>query len=551
MVRALLLTLASAFAQTNPGATLTGHVVDTATGLPISGAQVMLMRLPAGAVQSAQTGPDGRFAFPELRAGPYSLQAAHPAYSGPLGLPQPAHRVTIGSNEEPPHTILRLVPGGALSGQVLADDGEPLAGCNVQLFPAPLGIAPIAAAAHTESDQDGEFHFHQLAPDRYLAAAVCPESIPVERLLGHTGPGPWPPAATWQPSYYAQSHTLRGATPIAVSSGSNPSVELRMTPTPISTVRGSFQIEPSQPSAVRLVPAGEPQDPLLQFRAALQGGDFEFHRVPPGTYQLSTASVRQRVEVGPAAPPPILVPPQAAFTVTGRILPPSEPPSPALPEGFRFVTEVGPNASPRQLPLGALQLSPVDLDPLASKHTGTISADDATFTISGVSPGTWRVSYQGYLAQAYVEALQYGVSAPEGDILRTTAGSAPPLVVKLSSAFPDLILDVDDHLVPDMALLSVYAVPEGAPAVAGNLQMTVPPGIPLRLGRLPPGRYRIFAIAHHGDLGVLSERLLELLRRQVTPLDAVAREQRTVPIRVFSAAEVHRLASAFISGEAQ
>lgn len=546
LIKEFLFALVSAVAQAQSSPTLTGRVLDAVTGLPIPDAQVTLMGVPAGVVRSVQSDAGGRFTYDQLRPGSYSVQARHPHYPGPLGLPQPARLFTVEPGEEPSAATLRLAPAGVLSGRVVADDGEPLAGCSVQIFRHPLGSGPVTAAAQTESGEDGEFRFADLAPDRYLLGATCPESLPVERLLDHAGTGSWAPAATWEPVYYPQSPTRQGATPIAVSSGTNRQVELRTAPTPIATVRGT--IEPSPSPAILLAPAGEAGSPLYEFRTTTTGGAFEFHRVPPGAYVLYTAFTRQPVEVGATDPPPLRVPAQEGATLSGQVLLPSEPATPPLVEGFSYVSSAGPKIPRGAPPVGIVEVTPVDAGPWATKQSAEVNGDDGAFTIPGLPPGTWRIRYQGYLTRGFVEAVEYGTPTADRDIIRITAGAGPPLIIRVGAAFPDLVLEGDS---PSGTLRSVYAVPEHTAGDRNHLLLTVPPDIPLRLARLVPGRYRIFAIAHHGELGPPDERLIELLRRQVAAVEAVAGERQTIALQVFTSADVYRLANAYIAGEAQ
>lgn len=86
----LLLLSVPAFAQAGG---VSGRVIDATTGVPLSGAAVVLVR-DGGRVAGTVTGPGGRFAFSGVAPGPAVLQA------GLLGYDRRSREVVIGSGAE-------------------------------------------------------------------------------------------------------------------------------------------------------------------------------------------------------------------------------------------------------------------------------------------------------------------------------------------------------------------------------------------------------------------------------------------------------------------
>src|ERR1700733_11662106 len=71
--------IASAFPQGETTSAITGRVSD-ATGAAVAGAAVMLLSRDTGAKRSSQTDDTGRFDFPQLKPGAYSVKVAAPGF---------------------------------------------------------------------------------------------------------------------------------------------------------------------------------------------------------------------------------------------------------------------------------------------------------------------------------------------------------------------------------------------------------------------------------------------------------------------------------------
>ena len=133
---AVLLPFAAASAQQPPaplasGGRISGRVVTGDTGLPLAGAAVSLRSnrlaapdsLPVAAESIA--GADGSFAFADIPGGSFSLRVTRAGYyaSGPVTLSLPERqRASV---------RLRMYRGGAITGRVAGQFGEPVAGVQV------------------------------------------------------------------------------------------------------------------------------------------------------------------------------------------------------------------------------------------------------------------------------------------------------------------------------------------------------------------------------------------------------------------------------------
>jgi hypothetical protein len=125
---------------------VTGIVKDALTHLPLK--KVMVSINPMGrnpGAPAVATDISGAFTIPNLQAGPYQLIFQHPNY------PQARFggvnkSVSIKPGEVAGPVTVELIPGAAVSGRILDEDGEPIQYCFVQPHPAknPEQAVPIA-----------------------------------------------------------------------------------------------------------------------------------------------------------------------------------------------------------------------------------------------------------------------------------------------------------------------------------------------------------------------------------------------------------------------
>ncbi len=136
------------------GARIEGRVV-LADGTPAGRAQVRLWDPGGGSVDAVGAGPDGRFAFEDLRAGVYRLTASFP---GQLD----AESRAVGVAPGPPAGVeLRFGRGaGAVRGVVVDGQGRPVAGARVEA----ARPGDPERRVHAVTDEEGLFGLDGLEP---------------------------------------------------------------------------------------------------------------------------------------------------------------------------------------------------------------------------------------------------------------------------------------------------------------------------------------------------------------------------------------------------
>lgn len=149
-----------------------GRVIDALSGRPLQGARVQVMGGPD--FGSLTTDDDGRYEL-ELRPGRYRVTVNANGYAtgfhGPQGGRGGQTIVDVQPGRLTTGIDVRMQASGRISGRILDDRGQPLAGVELELMPAVSAMAlggPRAEYART--DADGSYRV-ELMPGEYVIRA--------------------------------------------------------------------------------------------------------------------------------------------------------------------------------------------------------------------------------------------------------------------------------------------------------------------------------------------------------------------------------------------
>src|SRR6266545_4245327 len=186
------------FGQAPGSGVISGIVLDGDTNTPVRRAIVTLSTVearPQDAVAWSDAG--GRFAFGYLPAGRYQVRAHKTGYQpvafGSETPYQPGAILTLAAGENRGGVAMRLRHFGAISGMVLDEDGDPVAGVQVSAL-APgfqrrkRTLLPRSAAT---TDSRGRYWLSTLPAGRY-AVMVRPSFRPALRAQPESMAGPVP-----------------------------------------------------------------------------------------------------------------------------------------------------------------------------------------------------------------------------------------------------------------------------------------------------------------------------------------------------------------------
>lgn len=150
--------------------TIDGRVVDEVTGQAVAGARVLVERSDLGVVATAATSQGGLFAAGVPAGAAFRVVVTAPGY-----LPLQAGQVqldNLGKASLTGEKQLKLSPAAAtLSGRVLDEDGQPVAGLPVLLEQEGVGLVD-----QTQTTADGSFEWPAVtAGARYRVRVAAPE----------------------------------------------------------------------------------------------------------------------------------------------------------------------------------------------------------------------------------------------------------------------------------------------------------------------------------------------------------------------------------------
>ena len=436
----LSLAALSAVAQDQTGR-VEGVVLDAATHQPIRKATVSLnfTGMTRGAnqnngPQTTTTDFNGGFSFSALPAGDYRVIVTHQNYPQDRG--GVAKSVRVSAGETASRLTLELVPGGAISGRVVDEDGDPL-NCFVQPHPAknPNQGVPMMRAPFLR--EDGTYRISGIPPGKYVITAQCSNEVFRPRPLS-AGPDP-PPSSAYPLQFYPGVNDAKSAQTLELFPGTDkPGIDFQMRPVPVTHIHGTLtggsadwhgrtdlQIQ-LFPFDRNLVGGGITQGGQLNS----QDGSFDLRRVFPGSYRLvvfsqgiprqgqpSDSSDRigstMRVDVADK-PVEISLPLYRAVDLSGTL-----------------EIEGGGNNTTNPLKLSQINIQVTSENQFGPPPPPARVNDDGTFTLKSVLPGEWRLMVMA--PSAFMKSAWLGSDDVTGRALDLTSGSAAPLRILVST----------------------------------------------------------------------------------------------------------------------
>lgn len=204
-----------------------GRVVDGATGQPLANPKVFIdprsdngRGVPIRHLADA----NGEFCFEHLDAGRYIVRAGRPGYmSGSYGRQHsdgPALILEVSPDKQWLNLVVKLSPQAVIRGTVVDSDGDPIARATVKLFEQssrPGKVRPNSTN-QDQADDEGRFSFSGLDAGTYYVSAQ-PENDHPGRNWEVLDANAQPFRELEAETYYGESLSMRGATPIVLKEG--------------------------------------------------------------------------------------------------------------------------------------------------------------------------------------------------------------------------------------------------------------------------------------------------------------------------------------------
>ena len=450
----LILFAVAALAQDaapSPGAdenkyTLTGTVVNAATGAPVPRA---LVQIYVNGQKQVLTDSEGRFTFSALPEGQTGITVQKPGYfqegTSPFGGGWPPPATVVMAADAAP-AVVKLVPESVIAGRILSN-GRPVEDVPVRVIASQVteGRKEWTVHGNASTDEDGQFRVANLpAGDYYLD--VGPRWLPggVGVLKGHE--------AGYARMFYPSEPGTDSATPLTIGIGQRSEIELSLELEPWYRIHGAVRAnEATQNWNVQLLdPTGEREAPA---KREPESGEFETF-APAGQYTLRVTGFGERGITGIADVP--LSVNSDVNAVQVALGPESAIPVHIRTEKTRTQETSRGAGAPRFKSLSDVQVSPISM---WLRRTGfslggvpTVRPDQSgrqdTLALRDLLPGTYWMDI-GRNPPWYVESADCG----DVDLLQEplTVSSGPPCSA------------IDVTLRDDGASLSVSAQWDGGP----------------------------------------------------------------------------------------
>ena len=337
-------------AQRAGTAAIRGRVINLTTGTPIRRASIQASFLSAqgrGEVEtsarSVTTDDNGAFELVGLQAGRWTLRASKTGYVdqqfGQRSAFASADPITLAEGQRFVADF-RLSRGGAISGRVVDEFGEPLAGANVsalRLQSSPDGMRTARTGTSVPSDDNGSYRIYGLPPGQYYVSVNDPSAA---RMVFVSSPDGSSAAQTfaietdafvpvtfngtvsinpgertsYAPTYYPGTANITEAQRLNLGLGEE-QLGINLTIVPIRAAKITGRVMGSNGTPLRAQVSltsqmGQGFSPSGGRNGSSSDGAFTLNNIPPGTYTLNV--------LGPnigAAPPEVAAIP---ITVNGQ-----------------------------------------------------------------------------------------------------------------------------------------------------------------------------------------------------------------------------------------
>jgi len=293
-----------------------GQVVDAMSGQPVKKAAVIVRSGGEEGGLAVYTDQAGRFAFTGLASGVWHVQVEKTGYvalgnpRGEAGAKERQWRIAAGAVIK--DVTLRLTRAGVVTGRVLDDDGEAVAGASVSLL-APHSKPINGPLPYAQTNDQGEYRLAQISPGKYLVSVTYQPSwqhTNVRLLPAPVKPGWVAPLEDYVTTYHPAAMDAGQAAPVLVKAGVHVSgIDVQLRRASVVRVRGRVLAGSIGPllmlNLMEAAPGARVAGRILDATAKPDGA-FVFDRVRPGRYLLRAANGfdgeswqgKQWVEVG-------------------------------------------------------------------------------------------------------------------------------------------------------------------------------------------------------------------------------------------------------------
>ena len=513
--------------QEQPGkASIEGTVTDAMTHEPVKKASVMLN---GRAHLEAVTDASGHFAFRQLPAGPYTIQAQserYPQAQNPFDAPQQV-TLSLGAEEQKQDMSLTLIPGASVRGRIVDEDGNPMSRCNVspqQFRETDSGRVLQSIAGFGASDERGEYRITNLPRGKYYILARCNQSLPLPHAFVRRGSAADLPGLKYPPEFYPGSSDAAGAVRVEATPGANASgIDFKMSPVAGVTVRGHVSMAQGS-SYVVLTPRDPAFREFREFgRLDQASGEFRIQNVLAGSYELLAMNKAEGQSYFAKVPIQLSATPPDPIELTLS-------PAPAISGSISIDGD-----STIPLKNFHVMLNPLDGQEMTEPRPGAEVQTDGTFTINSALPGHWRLALGG---PGYLKSVRQGDQEVDPENFEVGSSGGAPLKIVMGTKFAQMeatLPAASSGNEPVFAMLwasnrsnfqqGMQVNPQGRTAI-----------------QVPPGKYYVCAVSAVQPWSLLQNRALRKeLESRCESVDAPEGGRASVQLSLIPATDLKKL----------
>jgi protocatechuate 3,4-dioxygenase beta subunit len=469
-----------------------GQVMNGKAGSPLKKASVQLVTMnPGGAGRGqmavrkvAETDEQGRFLFTGLDEGEYQLSAERQGFLrqnyGARKYSGAGSGVLVAEGQNVKAIVFQLTPQAVITGTVLDEDGEGVAGQPVSALRYVYrgGTRQWSPVATAQTSDIGEFRLPNLEPGRYVVASNARDGAVNRRPPPGSEPLPSVPDMMYATTYYPSTTSASTAMPIDVGAGGEVrEIDVWLVKTRVYRVRGRVAGNGAggRGATVTLTPRdGGPGNPITGTVLGAEG-KFELRNVPSGEYTAMAQSRTGGQEFVAMQPVDVL-----GNHVEGLVL------TMAAGADVQGSVRVVDAATPPELKNVSVALRPVGF--AGSTPPRVRVGDDLKFTLKSVPPLRYAVTVTGVPETCYLQSVKYGGSEVTDTGVEMTNGGVLEVTVSGAAARVDAVV-VDKDGKSGWHAVAALISKDGSLTL---VQTADENGI-LSFKGLKPGEYRLLA----------------------------------------------------------
>jgi hypothetical protein len=269
---------------------IAGSVVDAESGRAVRFATVTLS---GNGERKVVTDDGGRFSFDRLASGSYRLQVSKPGFLETAygqvrpGTETSGAEIPLKEREEIQRIVIPLSRGGAISGVVRDDRGDPVFGATVRVSRRVWhnGVGTLDTVATANTDERGVYRVPLLPPRLYVVSAEPPEDHAKDEHASDRRQ-----STGFAPIFYQAAASAHAAAAVPIRLGEDrPGVDLQLPLVTLARITGVVLDADGRPaSAVEVaLDPGSFADGREQTARTEADGRFTFDDVVPGSYVVT------------------------------------------------------------------------------------------------------------------------------------------------------------------------------------------------------------------------------------------------------------------------